>query len=118
MTTAAERAASHARSRSESGETTGEEQPLDVAQQGNEGGSSKSTGNEGEAKDPGFRGSMKDQIGGQDDPSKGAGVEKGGKETAASAGIVDTVKSTLGFDKLKEMRKVRFLDTPSFMSLD
>ena len=84
-------------SRSDSGKDADE--PFDAARQGGEGGQAKG--------DDGATGSMRDQIGGQDEPHKGPGVELGEKEEASGGGIREKVKEAVGgFNGLKEMRKV------------
>ena len=93
------------KSRSEaSSNSSGGGQPMDAARQGNTGGESKRAPAEDEAKDPGFRGSLKDQVGGQDG---GSGVQVGGTE-AAGSGVVEGVKEAVstGFEGLRNLRRV------------
>jgi hypothetical protein len=96
------RAGQDAKNKADSSDASGANDPLDAARQGQAGGErKKATGT----------GALKDQVGGQDVPGKGPGVEFGKEEVAAGGTITETIKSTIasGFDGLKNMRKVSSL---------
>lgn len=100
---AATRAGQDAKDKAET-KTSGEDEPFDAARQGQPG---------GESKGHGATGSFRDQVGGQDEPQKGAGAVKGDAETAAGYNVTETVANKVkdGFNSLKQMRSVS--DWPS-----
>lgn len=73
-------------------------EPFDAARQGSTGGGKKK-GQDGKT------GAFMDQVGGQDERTKGKGVVMGGKEKAPAAGMVEKIQEAVGYDGLRKTTK-------------
>lgn len=74
-------------------------EPFDAARQGSTGGGKKK-GQDGKT------GAFMDQVGGQDERTKGKGVVMGGKEKAPAAGMVEKIQEAVGYDGLRKTTRV------------